>query len=202
MMKKVTLKVALLAVGVLAILVTVLAEGPGGYIIQDGNVWYRGTVKAATLSATTLSATTVSATTVSATTLSVTAPTSFDALLATTAAVNVGSAMAQTVYTVPAGKSAVITHIIFRNASGTFDQAVDPVFSIGWNSTTYDNVVASATYTNAMVAAANFFCLVPDGKTNATVATAGTAGQALKINVTTAATASTTCAVDVFGYLY
>ena len=197
MMKKVTLKVALLAVGVLAILVTVLAEGPGGYIIQDGNVWYRGTVKAATLSATTLSATTVSATTLSAT-----APTSFDALLATTAAVNVGSAMAQTVYTVPAGKSAVITHIIFRNASGTFDQAVDPVFSIGWNSTTYDNVVASATYTNAMVAAANFFCLVPDGKTNATVATAGTAGQALKINVTTAATASTTCAVDVFGYLY
>jgi len=35
-----------------------------------------------------------------------------------------------------------------------------------------------------------------------TLATAGTAGQALKINVTTAATASTTCAVDVFGYLY
>lgn len=128
--------------------------------------------------------------------------TGVECLLKSTTTIDVGSATAQTIYTVPTGVSAVITKIVFRNASGTFDQAQDPIFSIGWNSTAFNNVVASATYTNPMAAATNYFILVPDGKSNSTVATAGAAAGTLKVNVTQAATASTTCTVSVFGYLY
>ena len=114
-----------------------------------------------------------------------------------TNSVNVGAIAATTIYTVPSGKSAVILKIVIRNASGTFDQVTDPVFSIGWNSTDYNNVVASATYTFP-TAATTYKVLTPI----ANEATVGTTGQTLKINVTTAATASTTCTVSVFGYLF
>lgn len=134
--------------------------------------------------------------------MTLTVPTKFEYLLQSTPLVDVGAVAGTVIYTVPSGKSAVITEIVFRNASGTFDQGTDPVFSIGWNSTDYNNVVSSATYTNAMASAANYFILTPTGKSNATVSTLGTTGQTLKINVTTAATASTTCTVSVFGYLF
>ena len=134
--------------------------------------------------------------------LTVGEPTRFEYRLASVSTIDVGSATAQTLYTVPTGFSCIITRIVFRGASGTFNQAQDPIFSIGWNSTDYNDVVGSATYTNAMAAALNYFILVPDGKTNSTVAKGGAAGDVLKINVTQAATASTTVTVSVFGYLF
>ncbi len=129
-------------------------------------------------------------------TLVVTTPLKLDYLLASVS-VDVGSATAQTLYTVPTGKSCIITKIVMRSASASLNQAQDPVFSIGWNSTDYNNVVASATYTYPS-ATSTYKVLSPI----ANEATFGVAADVLKVNVTTAATASTTVQFDVFGYLF
>lgn len=128
--------------------------------------------------------------------------TGIECLLSSTASVNVGAIAATALYTVPAGKTCLITRVMVRNASGTFNQLASPVASFGWNGTTFNDVIASATYTNPMAAATNYFILVPDGKTASTVSAAGAAAGVFKINVTTAATAATTCTIDVFGYLF
>ena len=131
-----------------------------------------------------------------------TLPTGMEGLLSSTASVDVGATGETTLYTVPTGKSCIITRIVVRNASGTFDQVTDPQLSFGWNAGTDNDVIANATYTNAMSAATKYFILVPDGKTNSTVSTGGTTGGIFAIKVNTAATASTTCTISVFGYLF
>lgn len=120
---------------------------------------------------------------------------SYEYLLSSTAAVDVGAVADYSLYTVPALKSCVITRVVIRNASASFNQATDPVFDFGWNATA-SNVVNSATYTTP---SATTTYIQP-----ALIAepTLGTAGDILKCHVGTAATASTTCTVDVFGYLF
>lgn len=129
-------------------------------------------------------------------TLAVTTPTTIDYRLASVS-VNVGSATAQTLYTVPAGRSCVITKIVMRSAAASLNQATDPVFSIGWNATDHNDVVASATYTYP-AATTTYKVLSPI----ANEAAIGAAAAVLKANVTTAATASTAVQFDVFGYLF
>jgi hypothetical protein len=108
--------------------------------------------------------------------------------------VDVGAVAKTALYTVPAGKTVVITKIILWNASGTFNQATDPIFNIGWNSTA-SGVVASATYVTPTTAD-GVLILVPKAES-----VRGIAADVLNFDVTTAATASTTCFVDVFGYI-
>jgi len=130
-----------------------------------------------------------------ATAPTVTTPTNQIYKLATVTGVDVGAVAVTPLYTVPAGVHAVITKVVIRGASGTFDQATDSVLNIGWGSTA-SNVVASATYTTPTSATG---VVIPAIVAESTV---GAAAGVLNFNVTTAATASTTCTVDVFGYLY
>lgn len=108
--------------------------------------------------------------------------------------VDVGAAPGATaLFVVPTGLTCLVTEAWIRSASGTFNQATDPVFNIGWAAVA-SGVVPSATYTT------------PSGTGTAVklgVVTAeqtlGTTGQTLNFNLETAATASTTAVVDVYG---
>ncbi len=124
----------------------------------------------------------------------VTTPTTLEYRLSSTS-VNVGAIAVTALYTVPAGKTAIITRVVIRSASGTFDQVADPILNIGWQAVA-SNVVASATYTTP----ANTTSYIQPAVIAA--ATIGAAAEVLNFNVTTAATASTTATVDVFGYLF
>lgn len=134
-------------------------------------------------------------------TLAVTTPTTMEYLLSSTASVDVGAATEYHLYTVPAGKNCVITKIVIRGASGTFDQAQDPQFSFGFNHGTSNDVIANATYT-APTTSAKYLAIVADGKTSATESTRGQAAEVFAVKVNTTATAPTTCTIDTFGYLY
>lgn len=204
-------RILLISAAVLLVAVLVFGQNVANYMEQGGALWVIGNggtlqVKSGgTLqvdSGATFSSAVITGNTGVTGTLSVSVPTTMDYLLGTKAAVNVGSVAATTLYTVPAGKTCIITKVIVYGASGTFDQGTDPVMSFGWNSTDFNNVITSATYTNAMAAATNYFILVPTGASASTVSTAGAAAGTFKVNVTTAATASTTCSVAVFGYLF
>jgi len=124
-----------------------------------------------------------------------TAANSATGFLLSSTSVDVGAVAATNLYTVPAGKTCVITQLIVRSASGTFDQATDPVLNIGWGATA-SNVFASATLTTPTATT----MAIP--LTVLATQTVGAAADVLKFNVTTAATASTTAVVDVWGYLY
>lgn len=110
--------------------------------------------------------------------------------------VDVGAVADTTLYTVPGGKSAVITKIVIHSASASFNQATDPIFAIGYTAADYQDVVASATYTT------------PSSTTGYILPTIiaephlGAAAEVLKFHVTQAATASTTATVDVIGYTF
>jgi hypothetical protein len=127
-------------------------------------------------------------------TLSATVPTSYEALLSSTP---ITLAQADThLYTVPTGKSCVITRIIVRSASATFDQAQDAVMNMGWDAGV-STVFASATLVTPVTATTwEVYTLVAPG-------VIGTTGQILHYNVTTpATTAATSAVIDVFGYLF
>jgi hypothetical protein len=127
-------------------------------------------------------------------TLSATVPTRYEALLSSTP---ITLAQADThLYTVPTGKSCVITRIIVRSASGTFDQAQDAVMNMAWDAGV-STVFASATLTTPVAATTwEVYTLVAPG-------VMGTTGQILHYNVTTpATTAATSAVIDVFGYLF
>jgi hypothetical protein len=110
--------------------------------------------------------------------------------------IDVGATGTYTHYTVPASKTAIVTDVVVRSASASFDQATDPDFQIGCNSTDYNNLVATATYTTPSVTSSFIRPTV--------IAEAGmcAAASTIRTNVTVAATASTTATVDVFGYLF
>lgn len=127
-------------------------------------------------------------------TFAVTTPTRLEYRLSSTS-VNVGSVAVTALYTVPAGKTAIVTRVVIRSASASFDQAADPIFNIGWQATA-SNVVNTATY----VTPANTTSYIQPAVIAA--ATIGAAAEVLNFNVTTAATASTTATADVFGYLF
>ena len=124
----------------------------------------------------------------------VTTPTRMEYRISSTS-VDVGAVAVTPLYTVPAGKTAVITRVVIRSASASFNQATDPIFNIGWQAVA-SNVVASATYTTP---ASTTSYIQPAIIADATM---GAAAEVLNFNVTGAATASTTATVDVFGYLF
>lgn len=95
-------------------------------------------------------------------------------------------------YTTPAGKTAVIRRFVFRNASTSLTTVS---ISIGWNSTSFNDVVTNATHTE-LTGPTLYTEILP--KTGAAV---GAAAGTLKVKVNTPQGAAATMLIDVFGYL-
>ncbi len=113
--------------------------------------------------------------------------------LSTTSSVDMNTATPTTLYTVPTGKSCIITHVVVRNASTSLTTAS---YSFGFNSATYNNVVADATHTELTGSTLYTVLIAKIG------ATRGVAGDTFKVlmNILQGAPATTT--MDVFGYLF
>jgi len=116
-----------------------------------------------------------------------------DTKLATVTEIDMNTVATTDLFTVPAGKSCVITHIVIRNASITLNTAS---FGFGFNANA-DDVVAAAVLGGNLSAAAKYRVLeATDG------AVRGAATDVLKIGVDTVQGAAATMDVDVFGYLF
>ena len=96
---------------------------------------------------------------------------------------------AQTLYTVPTGKSAYITHVVVRDPTGSLAGGTDFDFT-SWR----QNVDLSSMTTSGT----DFMVIVGADVTKYTELSAGTAFQ---ITPSTGATADVDAMVDVFGYL-
>lgn len=115
-------------------------------------------------------------------------------LLAGNKTVDMNAGAATLLYTVPAGKTCVITKVIVRVASISLTTAS---YSFGFNGpATYDDVIANATHTELT------------GPTLLTILAAkagaklGAAADAFKCMVNTPQGAAATAKVDVYGYTY
>ncbi|MEK6282045.1 MAG: DUF2341 domain-containing protein [Acidobacteriota bacterium] len=116
-----------------------------------------------------------------------------EGLLSTTAAVNLNTATATTLYTCPpaAGTTCVITKVVIRNASTSLTTAS---ISFGWNSAAFDNVIANATHTELT---GSTLYTVLNAKVGAAV---GAAEGVFKVQANTLQGATAT--IDVFGYQF
>ncbi|MFA6299725.1 MAG: hypothetical protein WC642_11190, partial [Nocardioides sp.] len=140
---------------------------------------------------------------VAAGTLSITTPTTVEYLLSSATGVDVSGVAEHVLYTVPVGKSAIITKNVIRSCSGTLDMATDAVAQWGFTSGTHNDVIGAKTLT-APTAATGYMILQPtaENATGNVQSTIGAAGDIYTMNVTTSATTSTTCVVDTWGYLF
>ena len=128
-------------------------------------------------------------------TLSCTLPANYDALLASVE-VDVNVVATTALYTVPTGKSCIITKIIIRSANKSLDQGTDATSNIGFAAAV--DVVASADISKALVGSATWAEL-----TLGAAPAFGVADQALNWhNTTGSTTADSTLQCDVFGYLF
>jgi hypothetical protein len=116
-----------------------------------------------------------------------------ETLLSTTASVNLNTATATTIYTVPSGKSCVVTKVVVRNASTSLTTAS---YSFGFNSAAFNNVIADATHTE--LTGNTLYSLIA-AKTGATV---GTTTQTFKVKANTLQGGAATVTIDVFGYVF
>jgi len=116
-----------------------------------------------------------------------------DSLLASIPTVNMNQDAATPLYTVPAGKSCIITKLVLRNSSGNLTTAS---ISFGFISATYNDVVANAAYASLTGATLQTRVLPKAGQR------IGTAGTILSVICNTKQGAPMTIAVDVYGYLY
>lgn len=114
-------------------------------------------------------------------------------LLASVPAVDMNTASAQPLYTVPSGLSAIITGFVIRNASTSLTTVS---FSIGWTAAAYNDVLATATHTE-INSATVYTVLVP--KTGAKV---GVAGAILQLIDNILQGGAATATIEVFGYLF
>lgn len=128
-------------------------------------------------------------------TSTVTVPTRYDYLLGSVP-VDWNAVTTTALYTVPTGKSCVITKIVIRSANRSLDQAQDATSNIGFDAAT--DLVASGDISKVLTATTTWANL-----TLVTPAVIGTTGQVLNCHTTLGCTtAASTCQVDVFGYLF
>ena len=163
------------------------------YIKTNGTVY---ACASATWSAIANVSSTPTFTSVTATTLTGTLSninTQADAVLSSTASVNLNTATATTLYTCPSGKTCVVTAIVVKAASTSLTTVS---FSVGWNSTAFNNVVADATHTE-LTGSTLYTKLV--SKAGATL---GTSTGVLKLLDNTLQGGAATATVDVIGYVY
>lgn len=120
-------------------------------------------------------------------------------ILATVTGINAKTIATTTLYTVPSGKSLVLTMVNIRCTAFTAgDKSTQAVCSVGCNATDYDDFVTGGDVT---VAAVNKGWSIYVGQTS-NVFTIYVATSVLTLNITTGSDATTeTWAVDVIGYL-
>lgn len=113
--------------------------------------------------------------------------------LATNALVDLNTATATTLYTVPAAKSAIITKVIVRLASTSLSTAS---VSFGFNSTSFNDVIANATHTELTGATLYTVLLAKVGSK------IGVAADTLKVLCNTLQGGAATATIDVYGILF
>lgn len=109
--------------------------------------------------------------------------------LSTTTGVDMKTAASTTLYTVPAGKTAIITHVVVRNNSASLAGGTDYDFT-GWRQTVDLSGMTTVSTTYRVFYA-----------TDNTSYTAAVSGSTFQITVSTGSTAACTASIDVFGYL-
>lgn len=112
--------------------------------------------------------------------------------LATVASVDMNTATATTLYTVPTGRSCIITKVVVRNASTSLTTAS---YSFGFNSAPFNDVIADATHTE-LTGSTLYTAL--SAKAGAKV---GVAADNFKVLMNTLQGGAATTTMDVFGYL-
>jgi len=105
-----------------------------------------------------------------------------------------------TVYTVPAGKAAIVTHVVIRNPTASLDSGGtgDFDFGDGANADTWLNAVDLDTLT----AATDYIVLPVVGVHTMTKFTVFDAGDEFGVKPVTGATLDAQATMDVFGYEY
>jgi hypothetical protein len=115
-------------------------------------------------------------------------------LLGTVDSVNANSSTPTLLYTVPAGKKAVITRVVVRKSSVNLTTAD---LSFGYNGpATYNDVIATSTY-KELTGATLYRQIFP--KSGAIL---GSAGDLFKVMFNVLQGAPATLSIDVFGYVY
>lgn len=98
-----------------------------------------------------------------------------------------------TLYTVPAGKKAVVTHVVVRQPTASLAGGTSFSFGDGTNADTWKTGVSLATMTGTD----DYFVV---SKNDTVVAAVFDAGDAFGVKPVTGATADANAAIDVFGY--
>lgn len=117
-------------------------------------------------------------------------------IVATITGINAKTVATTTLYTVPAGRTLVVTDVIVRCTAFTVgSKSIQAVANIGGNSTSFNDFLNAKTYT---ISAAG---QLKRENVNDTQVVTYAAGVAFSINITTGSNATTeTWAVDVIGY--
>ena len=122
-------------------------------------------------------------------------------LLSSTASCNLAAnaAVEKDLYTVPVGKTAVITHVVMRTFSADCTTAV---VTFGIAGGACEEFLGDTTLTGITASyATQFVQLLKIPNATPVVHSMLTAGQVFAMEITTAGDAST-CTIDVFGYLF
>lgn len=101
-----------------------------------------------------------------------------------------------TVYTVPAGKSAIITHVVIHSPSGSLAAGIDFDIGSGANADTWRQTIDLSTMT-----ATTDYMVIPSISATPVKYTLEVATATFGIKPITGATANTTATMEVFGYL-
>ena len=112
--------------------------------------------------------------------------------LSTTTGVDMNTATPTALYTVPTGRSCVITRVVVRNASTSLTTAS---YSFGFNSATFNDVIANATHTELTTSTLNTVLIAKAGSKT------GAAADTFKVLMNTLQGGAATTTMDVFGYL-
>lgn len=110
-------------------------------------------------------------------------------LLGSVAGVDMKTAASTTIFTVPVGKTAVITHVIVRTPSASLA-----------GGTSYSVTNFRQTFSLAGLTTTTGYFIVQG--TDLTLWTVTAAGTAVQFTVTTGSTGAATATIDIFGYLY
>ena len=127
------------------------------------------------------------------TTPAITLDTTGEKLLVTSSAVDVNTATPTSLFTCPALKTCLITRVALSNPSTSLTTAS---LSFGWNSASYNNVIANATHVE-LTGSTLFTILLP--KVGATL---GAAADVLKVLANTLQGGAATVDIRVFGILF
>ena len=116
-------------------------------------------------------------------------------LLSSTATVDMKTAGKTTLYTVPAGKTAIITQVVVRTPSATLVGGEDYDLGTGDNCDTW----VQTNDLSSMTTASTDYMVIDGDNTKYTVAAASAT---FGIKVITGATNAATCTIDIFGIIY